>query len=97
MLQFVCHHPGPRLSCKLQNGIPTVHGSDSGYYHFSQEGKRFLVLNRRQDESILIDNTIDIVVLEVKDDEVILGIKGQKTQNSCSKSSENILNQPKPR
>jgi hypothetical protein len=64
----------PRLSCEMQNGIPMVRGAASSYYVFNQNGQRLLILTRKQNESIVIDNAIDIVVLEVNGNEVKLGI-----------------------
>jgi hypothetical protein len=70
----VSHYAQPRLSCELQNGIPMVRGAASSYYIFNQNGQRLLILTRKQNESIVIDNAIDIVVLEVNGNEVKLGI-----------------------
>ena len=70
----VAHYVQPRLSCELQNGIPMVRGAASSYYVFNQNGQRLLILTRKQNESIVIDNAIDIVVLEVNGNEVKLGI-----------------------
>ncbi len=70
----VSHYAQPRLSCEMQNGIPMVRGAASSYYVFNQNGQRLLILTRKQNESIVIDNTIDIVVLEINCNEVKLGI-----------------------
>jgi carbon storage regulator CsrA len=70
----VSHFIQPRLSCVLQNGIPMVRGTTSSYYIFNQKGQRLLILTRKHNQSIVIDNAIDIVVLEVNCDEVKLGI-----------------------
>jgi carbon storage regulator CsrA len=68
------HNAQPRLSCEMQNGIPMIRGAASSYYVFNQNGQRLLILTRKQNESIVIDNDIDIVVLEVNCNEVKLGI-----------------------
>jgi carbon storage regulator CsrA len=70
----VAQYAQPRLSCELQNGIPMVRGASSSYYIFNQNGQRLLILTRKRNESIIIDNTIDVVVLEVNGNEVKLGI-----------------------
>jgi hypothetical protein len=64
----------PQLKCELQNGIPTVGKKISSYYYFSQDGRRMLVISRKKAESIIVDNSINIVVLDIADDEVKLGI-----------------------
>jgi hypothetical protein len=68
------HFAQPRLSCELQNGIPMVRGAASSYYVFNQNGQRLLILTRKRNQSIVIDNAIDIVVLEINCEEVKLGI-----------------------
>jgi carbon storage regulator CsrA len=64
----------PGLSCDLQNGIPIVRGGNSSYYLFGQDGKRLLILSRKQNQSIIINHSVNIVVLGIKDNEVKLGI-----------------------
>ena len=70
----VSNYAKPRLSCEMQNGIPMVRGATSSYYVFNQNGQRLLILTRKQNESIVIDNAIDIVVLEVNCNGAKLGI-----------------------
>jgi carbon storage regulator CsrA len=63
------------LSCLMQNGISMVCDSTSSYYIFNKkEGRRLLVLTRKQNESIVIDDSIDIEVLEINGNQVKLGI-----------------------
>jgi hypothetical protein len=70
----VAHCVPPRLSCQVQSGIPVVRGATPSYYIFNQKGERLLILSRKQNEGIGIDNAIDIVILEIGSDEVKLGI-----------------------
>ena len=58
----------------MQGGITVVRGAPSSYYVFNRKGDRLLVLSRKQNESIVIDNAMDIVVLEIGPDEVKFGI-----------------------
>jgi hypothetical protein len=67
-------HAESRISCEMQNGIPVIRGVNSGYYLFSQDGERLLILSRKQNQSIVINHCIDIVIMEIKDDKIKLGI-----------------------
>jgi len=51
-----------------------IRGGGLSYYVFNQDGQRLLILTRKQHESIVIDRTIDVVVLETNNNEVKLGI-----------------------
>ncbi|MGA2059378.1 MAG: carbon storage regulator [Thermoguttaceae bacterium] len=93
----VAHYVQPRLSCELQNGIPMVRGAASSYYVFNQNGQRLLILTRKQNESIVIDNVIDIVVLEVNCNEVKLGIIcPDDTQVRCDDNRNKSGTAPRP-
>jgi carbon storage regulator CsrA len=94
----VSHYAQPRLSCELHNGIPIVRGAASSYYVFNQNGQRLLILTRKQNESIVIDNTIDIVVLEVNCNEVKLGIIcPDDTPVRCEDNRKILGTTPRPR
>lgn len=70
----------------------------SSYYIFNQDGKRLLILSRKEHESIIIDQTIDVVVLEVNENDVKLGIIcPDDTVVRCEDSSENNQTSPRPR
>jgi hypothetical protein len=64
---------GARISCEIHNGIPMVRGGNS-YYLFKQNGQRLLIFTRKKNQSVVVGNGIDIVVLEIRSDEVKLGI-----------------------
>jgi carbon storage regulator CsrA len=88
----------PRLSCEIQDGIPIVRGASSSYYIFNQKGQRLLILTRKRNESIIIDNSIDIVVLEINRDEVKLGIIcPENTPVRCKEASKERAAFPLPR
>ncbi len=70
------NHNDEHLACEVQNGIPIVRGGISGYYVFNQNRQRLLILSRKRNQSIVIDNYIDIVVLEISENEVKLGVIG---------------------
>ncbi|MGA2797329.1 MAG: carbon storage regulator [Thermoguttaceae bacterium] len=94
----VSHYVQPRLSCELQNGIPVVRGAASSYYVFNQNGQRLLILTRKQNESIVIDNAIDIVILEVNGNEVKLGIIcPEDTPVRCEDNRKILGTAPRPR
>jgi len=61
------------VACEIRKGIPTTSGW--GYYA-SRNGMRMLVVERRRDQRIRINDKIDIVVLDADDDKVRLGIEG---------------------
>ena len=82
----------------MQNGIPVVRGAASSYYIFNQKGQRLLILSRKRNESIVIDNSIDVVVLEINCNEVKLGIICPdhipvRCDDACKKSGDS----PRPR
>ncbi len=94
----VSHYPQPRLSCVIQNGIPVVRGASASYYIFNQKGQRLLILTRKQNESIIIDNTIDVVVLEINSDKVKLGIIcPDDTPVRCEDAGKKVKTPPRPR
>jgi hypothetical protein len=62
------------IHCDLCNGIPIVQGVRSGYYHFDLDGRRRLVLTQKEHERILIDDTAEIIVLSIAEDEVKIGV-----------------------
>jgi carbon storage regulator CsrA len=91
----------PPLSCEMQNGIPVIQGGISGYYLFNKDCHRLLILTSKPNESIVVDNTIDIVVLEINGDQVKLGIIcPENTIIRCNDSYDDGNNDgttPKPR
>jgi hypothetical protein len=60
-------------TCEIRDGIPRTNGW--GYYA-SRGGSRMLVMERRSDQRIRINDSIEIIVLEIGDDKVRLGIDG---------------------
>lgn len=60
-------------TCEIRDGIPRTNGW--GYYA-SHDGTRMLVMERRPDQRIRINGTVEIVVLEADNERVRLGIDG---------------------
>jgi len=82
----------------MQNGIPMVRGASSSYYIFNQNGQRLLILTRKQNESIVIDNAIDVVVLEINGNEVKIGIIcPEDTPVRCEDNRKKNGTAPRPR
>ena len=65
--------PSHCLSCRIEDGTPTMDRRDWGYYS-SRNGVRMLVVEQRADERIRINDTIEVVVLETGKEDVRLGI-----------------------
>jgi carbon storage regulator CsrA len=63
-----------RVSCEIENGIPMVCEPAASYYVFNRHGQRQLILTRKQHESIMIDNAINLVVLEINHNDVKIGV-----------------------
>jgi hypothetical protein len=87
-----------RLMCEMHNGIPMVHGGNSSYYIFNKDGQRLLILTRKENESIVVDDMIDIVVLEINNNEVKIGILGpEDTLIHCIDNDNSQRTAPRPR
>ena len=67
-------HIDAKLSCEMRNGVPVIRGVSSSYYLFDQSGKRLLILTRKERESIVVNDTIDIVILEIAPNHIKFGI-----------------------
>ena len=61
------------VSCRVQDGLVAIEGRGRGYYSY-QNGTRMLVLERNADQRIRIDGILEIVVLELGNGSVRLGI-----------------------
>ncbi len=61
------------LSCRIRNGIPTIHGHVWGYYA-SRNGARMLVVECGADQRIRINDAVEIVVIKTCNGNVQLGI-----------------------
>jgi carbon storage regulator len=66
---------GRCVSCKVDNGLPMVHGKARGYYVSHRGGRRTLVVVRGRGERIRINGTTEIVILEIHADQVNIAIK----------------------
>jgi len=62
------------VSCDVQNGVPMVHGKGHGHYVSREGGRQMLVLERSQGERIRINDTTEVVVLEIHPDHVKVAI-----------------------
>lgn len=56
---------GRCLSCEVRNGFPTVSGKVPGYYLSHNGGRRTLVLEGHQGDRIRINDTTELIVLEI--------------------------------
>ena len=65
---------GPYVSCNVGQGPPTVNGRVWSYYVSQQDGRQMLVVNRRTGERIRLNNAIEIVILEVDNGRVQIGV-----------------------
>jgi hypothetical protein len=65
------------ILCDSCNGVPIAFGVRSAYYHFDHLGERRLVLNQKEHDRLLIDNSVEITVLTITDDEVKFGVLWQ--------------------
>ena len=91
MLNRVC-----RANCKT--AFPWSAGPSRVYYFFNQNGQRLLILTRKQNESIVIDNAINIVVLQVNGNEVKFGIIcPEDTTVRCEDNRKKSGTAPQPR
>ncbi len=63
------------VSCEVRNGIPVVHGETWSYYLSRLGGRRMVVLERRQNDRLRINNTTALVVLEIHPDQVKVAIE----------------------
>ena len=64
----------PYVSCEIGQGLPTADGQVWSYYMSQEDGRQLLVLNRRKGERIRISGTAEVVVLEIQEGRVRLGI-----------------------
>jgi hypothetical protein len=65
---------GRCLSCEDRNGFATVFGKAPSYYLSHDGGRRTLVLQRRQGDRIRINDTTELMVLEIHLDQVEIAL-----------------------
>ena len=61
--------------CEVGDGLPTVTGKARGYYIFRYGGPRALILERRLGDRLRINSATDIVILEIRPDQVKFAIE----------------------
>ena len=64
-----------RIDCELREGVPTVQGKTRAHYATGQDGGTMLVIERRAGERIRINDTTELVILEVTQDHVKVAIE----------------------
>ena len=62
------------VSCEIGQDLPTADGQVWSYYLSQEDGRQMLVLNRRKGERIRINDTAEVVVLDIQEGRVQLGI-----------------------
>jgi hypothetical protein len=60
-------------SCQIRDRIPRINGRARGYYT-SRNGVRMLIVEPSVNQRMRINGTLEVVVLEIGDGEVRLGI-----------------------
>lgn len=65
---------GRCVACEVRNGLPVVRGKVRGHYVSHQGGSRMLILERGRGECIRINDTTEIVVLEIYHDQVEIAV-----------------------
>jgi carbon storage regulator len=71
----------PARLCKNGPGIGVLPGDGpvvGAFTHIATEGRKVLVLTRKPDQSIMIGDDIEITVLEVRGEQVRLGIRAPR-------------------
>jgi hypothetical protein len=63
-------------SCEFHRGMPIVKNCPASYYLFQQTGRRLAIVPRKRRQCIRINDEYDLVVLDVKDGQVQLGVIG---------------------
>ena len=63
------------VACQIHNGLATVAGKTRGHYVSRQGGRRMLVLECGQGGRIRINDTTEIVVLEISPGEVKIAVE----------------------
>ena len=65
---------GRCVYCEVRNGIPSIRGKVPSYYLSPQGGRRVLVLDRRQGDRIEINDTTELLILEIRFNHVKIAI-----------------------
>ncbi len=66
--------PQQCVQCELREGLPVIERRVPSYYVSKPGGGLMLILERKTGERLRICGTVDVVVLEVDNEEVELGI-----------------------
>lgn len=66
---------GRCVACEVRNGLPMVRGKVRGHYVSHQGGSRMLVIERGRGDRIRINDSTEIVVLEIYADRVMIAVE----------------------
>jgi hypothetical protein len=64
-----------RIECEVREGVPTMHGKARAHYATGQGGGRMLVFDRIAGERIRINDTTEVVILEVANNQVKVAVE----------------------
>ena len=57
---------GRSESCEARNGLPIANGKGRSYFFSRHDGRRVLVMERRTGESLRINGSIKVDILEIQ-------------------------------
>ena len=77
--------------CDADNGFPTIRGKAPSYYLSDLAGMRMLVLKRRQGDRMAINDTTELIVLEIHFDQVTIAIAPPADRAATSQGVERKL------
>jgi hypothetical protein len=66
--------PASPAACSLPPMVPAISGSGPSYYLFQQGGQRMAITNLDKGTKIRVNDSIELVVLEVRGGSVHIGI-----------------------
>jgi hypothetical protein len=63
------------IDCEIQSGVPTVRGKAQAHYVTGPSGQRMLVVDRKPGERIRINDTTEVVILEIGPNQVTVSVE----------------------
>jgi hypothetical protein len=75
-----------RIDCDVHDGVPTVRGKAHAHYLTGQSGQRMLVVARKPGERIRINDTTEVVILEVGPNQVTMSVETTDVNDSSGGS-----------
>ena len=66
---------GRCVVCEVHRRVPSIRGHAWSYYISCQDGSPMLTLDRRKGESVRISGVLDVVVVEIFNGRVTLGLR----------------------